>query len=223
MNIVRIVLVALMVFMVGLLAVLALTGVNVVRQDEPQWAETLEHLQQNAVDKSRQSATYLSYARCAAQEHRSDAEHLFRAMSAAECIHAKNMQRALERLGGRFCRSDNGTDLEMVHGADSVFSTRENLLRSLRREDTLSLKVYPAAIDRAVAEDARYAARVLLWIAGTDMKHARMIQFCLDSPDVSCDSVCYWVCPTCGNTFTLRIRERYCPFCMTHSVRFLSF
>lgn len=108
-------------------------------------------------------------------------------------------------------------------GRVSVFVgvTDGNLERSLNYERRSLRERHGTEIDRALRRGNRYAARVLIWASAGDRRHVVMMEWCRSSPGAVGRNDAYLVCPTCGNLYSSRYRDFYCPCCQTDGRRFI--
>ena len=105
----------------------------------------------------------------------SQAAHLFRALAAAETVHAMNHLRALQ----------------------AVKSTAENPKEALAGEIAAFAERYPAMVAAARREGHREAARSFDFARGAEESHARLIQSAVEALEGMAPAELY-VCRVCG-------------------------
>lgn len=180
---------------------------------EPIWTETLGDLEACCRRKHIKATQYDHFAGIADREQRHDIARVFRAMAASERVQENSCAEAIVRLGGSY----------RPPGRVSVFvgATDGNLERSLNYERRSLREQHGTEIDRALRRGNRYAARVLIWASAGDRRHVVMMEWCRSSPGAVGRNDAYLVCPTCGNLYSSRYRDFYCPCCQTDGRRFI--
>ena len=140
----------------------------------------------------------LAFARKAEQEDYAQIAKLFRAIAAAEGIHA---ERHLRQLG------------EAV-----VQSTEENLQSSFERETTVNEVYYPQFIQDAEDEGQRAAALTFAQARDVEEGHAALYKRALGAMlrDEAHD---YYVCRVCGYIAEREVPDQ-CPICNAKRERF---
>lgn len=174
------------------------------------WALQVADLEELGSYGHIMASRYSRYADAAAAGHAADAERLFRALAHSEQVHEMNCADAVRRLGG-FYRPPS--HVVVLRGG-----TAANLARALEEERT-HYPFYRDAIDESFRAGNRYAARVLIRVAGGDMRHIELLECFIRHPDHDG----YAVCPLCGNVFRLSCCDYYCPFCLTPEREFVRF
>ena len=175
------------------------------------WPESLAGLDE-AARRCRISAGKLeAAARQAGREDLPGAERLLRALAQAERIQERSCVEAIRRLGGRYTPP--------TRIVVRIRTTRDNIerLRLSLRDDRTPTR----AIDRAIAEGNRYAARLLIRSAAAENRRLRFVESYLQRGEQLTSA--YWVCPRCGYLCDDRHRDPYCPQCQTSGRRFLPF
>lgn len=185
--------------------------------DRPMWATTIEDLKQICGLKL---ATAAQYEREAAAAERAQNHHqmqLYNALAYSEHIHVRNYMRALNKLGSRYVRRALAPEMGTEAG--------EGFARSIALERYLIDGRHEQSIINALDDKSNYAARIVAWASGSDVKHVLLLEQCAMVSDGRCAAPSgYAVCPVCGNTSDCEHEDCYCPFCMTPSgdyVRFL--
>lgn len=178
------------------------------------WRETIADLDACCRRKHVKSAQYDRFAGIAEQESRSQVARLFRAMALSERLQEQNCREAIRQLGGNYLPPSR---IIVFQG-----STDGNLERSIAYELRTARECKCSEIDRAIARNNRYAARLLTWASSVDMRHTVLMHRCLGSGETE-EEWSYLVCPRCGNIFISAYCEPYCPFCLTPGQRFVRF
>ena len=177
------------------------------------WAENIEDLEECCRIKSAKASLYDAYAATARREKRSNAMCLFQALAASERIHEANCAEALRLLGGQYTPS-------LRRQADTTGTTAEHVARAIAVERRLHDEQEGAMIRRAMEKHNRYAARILIWTAASDLKHLILLEHYRSNAGKFPSDRGYAVCPTCGNTFDTAYCDPYCPFCLTDDDEF---
>ena len=185
--------------------------------DRPMWATTIEDLKQICGLKLATAAQYEREAAAAEQAQNQLQMQLYNALSHSEHIHVRNYMRALNKLGSRYVRRALAPEM--------AFSNEEGLTRSIALERYLVDGRHEQSIGYALDDKSNYAARIVAWASGSDVKHVLLLEQCAMACEGRCEAPSgYVVCPVCGNTSDCEHEDCYCPFCMTPSgdyVRFL--
>jgi rubrerythrin len=140
----------------------------------------------------------LAFARKAEDEGYAQMARLFRAIAAAEEVHAANHLRVL--------------------GENVVRSTEDNLAFSFERETTINEVTYPQLIREAEEEGARAAVRSFGYARDVEEGHASLYKKAMEHllQDQSGD---YYVCGVCGYTSDGVLPDE-CPVCGATSAAF---
>lgn len=197
------------------------------------WDETIADLRLCSTRKHVKSTQYDHFAAIASEEQHAAAARLFRAMALSERIHEHNCANAIVRFGGHY---QPPTKVVVFHG-----TTDDNLARSIAYERQTLQERNGKDVARAMAKGNRYAARILTWAAGGDLRHVVLMEERrrVDAPSsiltasfhavpmpsaAPADSTAsYLVCPTCGNIWKAGEDDAYCPFCLTEGAKFIRF
>ena len=178
------------------------------------WHEVIADLDACCRRKHVKSMQYDRFAAIAEQESRCQIARLFRAMALSERLQENNCADAIPQLGGEYLPPDK---ILVFHG-----TTDRNLERSIAYELRMNEECKCGEIDRAIARDNRFAARLLTWSSSVDMRNAAFMHLCL-LPEGTAGEWEYLVCPHCGNLFIAAYCEPYCPFCLTAGSQFVRF
>ena len=139
-----------------------------------------------------------AFAEKADEEGYPQIARLFRAIAAAEKVHAANHLRVL--------------------GETIVRSTEENLAFSFERETTINEVTYPQLILEAEAEGERAAARSFAYARDVEEGHARLYKKAMEHL-LQDESIDYYVCAVCGYTSDGVLPDE-CPICGARSELF---
>ncbi|MFH1523513.1 MAG: rubrerythrin family protein [Chloroflexota bacterium] len=160
---------------------------------------TIENLNAAFAGESQANRKYLAFGKKAADEGFPQIAKLFRAVSAAETIHAHNHLRAM----------------------DSVKSTAENLEAAIGGENYEVVSMYPPMLAEAEAESDKRAARSFGWALEVEKIHeglyrkmAELLSKGKDVPETE-----YYVCPVCGFTHEGPMTDK-CPICGAPAEKF---
>ena len=161
-------------------------------------SKTTENLQAAFAGESQANRKYLAFAKKADQEGYPQIAKLFRAVAAAETVHAHNHFNA---LGG-------------------VKSTEENLKLAITGENYEVVTMYPGMIADAESEDQKKPLSSFKWAYEVEKVHEALYRHALEHMDPSAPVVDYYVCPVCGFTHAGKY-EGKCPVCNTPAEKFV--
>ncbi|MFZ2411881.1 MAG: rubrerythrin family protein [Candidatus Methanoperedens sp.] len=151
---------------------------------------TRDNLKEAFAGESQANRTYLAFAEKADHEGHKQVAKLFRAVAAAETVHALNHLRVMGGVG----------------------STSDNLKSAIVGETDEFMEMYPKFIEQAKKEKASDAAILSFDVANRVEKiHAGLYKQALDNLGKNKETD-YYVCPICGNTVENSAPER-CPIC----------
>ncbi|MCI9244530.1 MAG: rubrerythrin family protein [Alistipes sp.] len=186
------------------------------QQEKPTetWHEIIADLDACCRRKHVKSMQYDHFATIAEQESRQQIARLFRAMALSERLQEHNCADAIQQLGGEYLPPEK---IVVFRG-----DTDGNLERSIAYELRTTEECKCGEIDRAIACDNRFAARLLTWSSSVDMRNAAFMHLCR-IPEETAANWEYLVCPRCGNLFISVYCEPYCPFCLTSGRQFVRF
>lgn len=174
------------------------------------WHEIAADLEACGRRKHLKARQYAHFAAIAAAEGRSNAERLFRAIACSEQLQEQNLAAAVHRLGGSYTPPK---EIALFGG-----STASNLERCIGMERYRFDRHSDAGIRRAMSRGNRYAARLQVWAAATDLREILLLE---SLGRVS--AVGFAVCPVCGNLYATGFQDRYCPHCLTPGEEFIRF
>jgi rubrerythrin len=152
---------------------------------------TRGNLYEAFVGEAKAHVRLLGFARKAEEEGYAQIAKLFRAIAAAEEVHAANHLRVL--------------------GEAVVKSTEENLTFSFERESTVNEVTYPQFIVEAEEEGARPAVVSFSYARDVEEGHARLYKKAMDHM-LQDEDTGYYVCLVCGYTSDGVLPEE-CPIC----------
>lgn len=153
---------------------------------------TLENLKTAFAGEAQANRRYLAFARKAEEEGYPQIARLFRAIAAAETVHATNH---LKAMGG-------------------VGSTAANLQTAIGGEDYEVNTMYPPMLSEAENAGEKQAARSFRWALEVEKIHAVLYRQAAESlargQDIPESE--YYICPICGYTHVGPV-EGKCPVC----------
>ena len=140
-------------------------------------SKTQEDLMVAFAGESQANRKYLAYAKQAEREGQSQAAKLFRAVAAAETVHAHAHLRAMNVIG----------------------STEENLKAAIAGEMHEYTVMYPGMIESAQAAGHKAAVRSFSYAHEVEKVHAQLYRHVLENIE-SIEAADYHVCMVCGHT-----------------------
>jgi rubrerythrin len=162
-------------------------------------SKTIDNLKAAFAGESQANRKYLAFGKKAAEEGFPQIAKLFRAVAAAETVHAHNHLRAME----------------------GVKSTAENLEVAVGGENYEVVSMYPPMLADAEVEGDKRAARSFRWALEVEKIHeglyrkaAGLLGKGKDAPETE-----YYVCPICGYTHEGSMMDK-CPICGTPAEKF---
>lgn len=160
---------------------------------------TKENLKQAFAGESQANRTYLAYAERAEKDGFAQVARLFRAVAAAETVHALAHLRAM----------------------DGVRSTAENLEEAAAGEKYEFEEMYPPMVATAVEEDDRRAARSMSNAMEVEKVHHDLFNAALEAVKAGkdLDDLPVHVCPICGHT-VIGDAPDVCPVCKAKGEKF---
>jgi len=153
-------------------------------------SKTVEDLKAAFAGESQANRKYLAFAKKAEEDGYPQVAKLFRAVAAAETIHAHNHLKAM----------------------DGIKSTGENLQAAIAGEHYEVVEMYPPMLTSAEAEGDGKAARTFKWALEVERVHEALYRKALETLGKDTPSVDYYVCPFCGYTHEGPF-EGKCPVC----------
>lgn len=174
------------------------------------WHKSLEQLKQICRHKYRQSLHHTAYAHHAERDSLHAEAALLHAIAHAEAVQCDNCRQAIGALGGTF-------SLPTIRPTE-FSEAMTHIHNTLQDKQLVRREFIPTAIEQAIKDNNRYVARMLTWCDASDAKQILLLQRLLGEEKPH--HVRYRVCPTCGDIIWLEESTRYCPHCMTDSVKF---
>lgn len=160
-------------------------------------SKTIEDLKAAFAGESQANRRYLAYAQKAEEEGLPQIAKIFRAVAAAETVHAHNHLRI---LGG-------------------INDTAENLNEAISGENYEVVSMYPAFIKDAEADDEKKALTSFKWAWEVEKEHEALFKQTLESMGKEAGELTIYVCPVCGHTH-LGVPPEKCPVCGLPGKRF---
>jgi rubrerythrin len=161
---------------------------------------TIDDLQEAFAGESQANRKYLAFGEQAAKDGFPGVAKLFRAVAAAETIHALAHLRAM----------------------DGVKGTVENLTEAMAGEKHEFTEMYPPMVATAEAEGNKKAARSMRFALAVEKVHFDLFAKALEAITAGADlgEVETHVCPVCGHTVIGPAPEA-CPVCGCKGERYL--
>lgn len=162
-------------------------------------AKTVDDLKAAFAGESQANRKYLAFAKKADDEGLTQIAKLFRAVAAAETVHANNHFRAL----------------------DGVKTTSENLQDAINGENYEVVTMYPDFIKDSEDESVKRASTSFTWAWEVEKVHEVLYRKTLSAlkAQQTLETVDYYVCPVCGFTHEGPL-EGKCPVCGTPASRY---
>jgi rubrerythrin len=168
------------------------------RKKEFLMSQTTEDLKAAFAGESQANRRYLAFAKKAEEEGHAQISKLFRAVAAAETVHALNHFRTL----------------------DGVKSTAENLQAAIAGENYEVNTMYPDFIKDAEADNDRKAKNSFNWALEAEKGHEKLYMQALANLGKEASQLDYYVCPICGYTHEGNAAPGKCPVCGAPGSRF---
>jgi rubrerythrin len=161
--------------------------------------KTEDDLKAAFAGESQANRRYLAFAKKADKDGLTQVAKLFRAVAAAETVHAHSHFRAM-----------NG-----------VASTAENLKTAIAGENYEWTSMYPEFIQDAEAESVKRALASFRYAFEVEKVHEQLYRKALTALESqnSMEEVDYYVCPICGYTHEGPL-DGLCPVCKTPASKF---
>jgi rubrerythrin len=159
--------------------------------------KTMDDLKVAFAGESQANRRYLAFAKKADDEGFAQIAKLFRAVAAAETVHALSHFRAL----------------------GEVKATNENLQAAIAGEHYEVNSMYPEFVADAEKEEMKKALTSFKWAMEVEKVHEVLYTKALSNLGRSTPEVEYYVCPTCGYTHE-RPYIGICPVCNSPGERF---
>lgn len=159
---------------------------------------TIDNLKEAFAGESQASQKYRAFARKAELDGLPNIARLFRAASAAECVHAEGHLKAM----------------------DGVASTAENLKAAIEGETYEFTTMYPPMLEEAQA--AGHRAKIMFGFAmKAEAVHAELYKLALQAAEQGIDLAesGFYLCPVCGH-IEFGTPPENCPICGARQDKF---
>jgi rubrerythrin len=170
-----------------------------LNEKENAMSKTIDDLKAAFAGESQANRRYLAFAKKAEDEGLPQIAKLFRAVAAAETVHAHNHLRIL----------------------GEIKSTAENLEAAKGGENYEVDSMYPEFMQDAEQEGEKKALTSFKWAWEVEKEHAVFYQEAIDAlkSGQSLPEGDYYICPVCGHTHRGTPPDK-CPVCGTPGKRF---
>lgn len=160
---------------------------------------TKENLESAFAGESQANRKYLAYGEQAAKDGFAQVAKLFRAVAAAETVHAHAHLRAM----------------------DGVKGTAENLAGAMAGEKYEFTEMYPPMLETAKAEGHKKAERSMAYALEVEKVHFGLFQQASEAVKAGKDlpEAKVLVCPICGHTVIGEAPDQ-CPICKARGDKF---
>ncbi len=161
--------------------------------------KSIDDLKAAFAGESQANRKYLAFAKKAEADGLAQVAKLFRAVAAAETVHAHSHLRALDGVG----------------------STNDNLKAAIAGENYEWVTMYPEFIKDAEAEAMKRALASFRFAFEVEKVHEGLYSKALNAIETGqpIPEVDYYVCPTCGYTHEGPL-EGLCPVCKNSAAKF---
>lgn len=176
-------------------------------------AANLANMQAAYKGEMTATAKYAAYSQKAVAEKLPQVALLYKAISAAETVHASNHQAVL---------AEAGQAVPVIKPEYEVKTTRENLQDDIKGEAYEAATMYPNFLKAAAAAGNDQSTISLTYAQKTEKRHESMYAHALaalDGQTLATLPTAYFVCPTCGNTYESKAPAR-CGISLTKSSLF---
>ena len=165
-------------------------------------AQNLLNMQAAYKGEMTATAKYAAYSQKAVAEKLPQIALLYKAISAAETIHAGNHKAVL---------AEAGQPVPVIKPEYQVKTTRESLQDDIKGEAYEAATMYPDFLKTAAAAGNDPAVISLTYAQKTEKRHEAMYQralAALDAHTLAALPTAYFICPTCGNTYENKAPDR---------------
>ncbi len=176
-------------------------------------AQNLTNMQAAYKGEMTATAKYAAYSKQAATEKLPQLALLYKAISAAETIHAGNHKAVL---------AEAGQPVPVIKPEYKVKTTREHLQDDIEGEAYEAATMYPNFLQAAAAAHNDQATISLTYAQKTEKRHEGMYAralAALDGHTLATLPTAYFICPTCGNTYENKAPDR-CGISLTKGAQF---
>jgi len=179
-------------------------------------AKTIENMQTAYKGEKTATAKYAAFSKKAEEDGFHNIALLYKAVSMAESIHARNHKVVLE---------DAGATVPEITPKFIVKSTKENLYDDVKGEAYEAKTMYPDFLSAADKANNQMAITSLTYAMKTEVKHNLFFEQALDdikSEKLNSFPSKYFVCPDCGDTYATTA-PNHCDFSLTEKDKFIVF
>ena len=180
-------------------------------------ATTIENLKTAITGESNASAKYALISDMALNLEQNGIAAMFAAASFAENIHVQNHTAVLNELG---------ETIEVIAEPEISDCLVENIQHAIDGEIYEFTEMYPPMIDQAQKETLMDAVKTFTYAKKAEETHARLYAETLEllKADKSDEIAKVWyVCPDCGNLFSMLDGYEICAICGVNKVDFIPF
>lgn len=179
-------------------------------------SKTIENMQKAYKGEKTATAKYEAFSKKAEEDGYHNIALLYKAVSMAESIHAKNHKAVIE---------DAGATVPIIIPDYKVKSTKENLVGDIKDEAYEAKIMYPVFLKTAKAANNQIAIISLTYAMKTEAKHNFFFKQTLG--DINANTLKslptkYFVCPACGDTYATTA-PNHCDFSLTEKDKFIVF
>jgi len=162
--------------------------------------KTTDDLKAAFAGESQANRKYLAWSKQADREGHPGIARLFRAVAAAETVHAHGHLRTL----------------------GDIKSTEENLVAAASGENYEVVTMYPDFIADAQADGHTAAEKSFTWAWEVEKIHEQLYDAALEQLRKGSEpkELTYWVCSTCGHTHVGDAPPERCPVCQSKSTAY---
>lgn len=161
---------------------------------------TIDDLKAAFAGESQANRRYLAFAEKAEREGYANIARLFRAVAAAETVHAHSHLRILGEIN----------------------STEENLKAAMAGENYEVVTMYPDFMEDAEEEEHKRAYLSFERAWEVEKIHEQLYEAALEKiADGDLEASPYWVCPVCGHTHVGAEPPEKCPICGVKRERYM--
>jgi rubrerythrin len=175
--------------------------------------KTIEIMQ--SAYKGEKTAKYEAFSKKAEEDGYHNIALLYNAISVSEIIHATNHKAVIEDAGGT---------VPVINEKYLVKTTKENLFDDINGEAYEANTMYPEFLKTATIAGNQIAVLSLTYAMKTELKHKYLFEQALskiNSNTLNSLPSKYFVCPTCGNTYT--DAPKHCDLSLTNRKKFIVF
>ena len=165
--------------------------------------------------ESNNSPLFFAYAEQADKEGLPQVAVFFRAIAKTSSIHADSFQKILFQMGVTVAPSKPVIILKTTQ------LNIDDALKSVRIEAGIKYAEY---LEQAKADGAKSAGKALRQAKETEQQSLQLfvdVASALANENTNSLPAFYWVCPKCGNLYSIANPEKECSFCYTEREKFI--